>query len=246
MLDALLAVKPIVMTTFFESWTKELEQNPESPLPDIKKFIPPPDMHTLGQFEQQLFLPNPDRKAIFRGKLFIFPAIDNSFPFGAAVEKAGGKVVYDLKAEDGANYQTILVENSSRTQPEDYALRLKSLKLRGERAIPMKEITFAIVAISTQRYTNSSLNLASSIFKGMVRPEAANAQESPYAPESHSLDVSMMAESQEPPCKITKIDVTQEFKEPSQPLPSSSIAPVEVISLLTIVCVFQVYSTVFL
>jgi len=189
----LLAEKPIVTVKFFENWINALEKNPESPLPDIAHYIPPLDATLADQFNDKLFLPNEKRKTIFKGKTFIFPQ-QNSM--SVAVEKAGGNAVMDLNFDD-VSQEVILVEWSSQLSgnPHAYSARLANIKFSGKRAIPLKDISYAILECSTERFCNPSCSTNGS---------AANMSSS--LSQNFSQSYESCLDKPEPPLKKKKVE----------------------------------------
>lgn len=214
----LINAKPIVTVEYFESWVNALDSNPSSPIPDLNKFIPPLDS-SLTQVDKDLFLPNKARRNIFSGKILIFPTAEQFEAMSLPVEMAGGKA---LRSFDNFK-DAILIEHSSKTPPDDYNTALKSLKDEGKRAVPMKEIGWAILTCSTQRYCNALLNLEHTLF-GKVGHDKMNTAQlgAVLAPETQDLGVTLSRPREEqqifgqPPAKKIKVEQPEElsFKEP--------------------------------
>lgn len=205
-LDGLLAQKPIVTAKFFENWMNALEQDPGSPLPDIALFIPPLDSQLVDQFDQKLFLPNQKRKTFFKGMTFIFP---QQMPTSIiAVEQAGGNAVMDLGFDD-AKQKVLLIEWNSQLpgNQKAYLAKLEKIKSSGQRAIPLREISCAILECSTERYCNPLFTIN------------ASATKSSSLSQSNSVDISNLTISREesclnetgPPLKKKKIENSQDI-----------------------------------
>ena len=202
----MLAEKPIVTVKFFENWINALEKNPESPLPDIAHYIPPLDATLADQFDEKLFLPNEKRKTMFKGKTFIFPQ-QNSM--SVAVEKAGGNAVMDLNFDD-VNQEVLLVEwsvsqlsnQSSQLSgnPHAYSARLANIKSLGKRAITLKDISYAILECSTERFCNPSCSTNGS---------AANMSSS--LSQNFSQSYESCLDKPEPPLKKKKVEHFQDI-----------------------------------
>lgn len=146
-------VKPIVEVAYFESWTAILEKNPFSPSPNVLKFIPIIGQETLGQFNRETFLPNDGRQKLFAGQTFFFTdSKEIKSSMAAAVERAGGRV--SSKIEEFSFNNSVLIETNCPSPSEEYIRLLKTLTNRQERPVPEKEIGLAILACSTERFSN--------------------------------------------------------------------------------------------
>jgi len=184
-LDGLLAQKPIVTAKFFENWMNALEQDPGSSLPDIGLFIPPLDSQLVDQFDQKLFLPNQKRKTLFKGMTFIFPQqVPTSI---IAVKQAGGNAVMDLGFDE---QEVLLIEWNSQLpgNQKAYLAKLEKIKSSGQRAIPLREISCAILECSTERYCNPLFTIN------------ASATKSSSLSQSNSVDISNLTISREESC----------------------------------------------
>ena len=155
----MLAGKPITTLEFFEKWLQLLEENPESSPPTPSNYLPPLDSSLTTMFKEQDFLPNPLRKELFAGKAFLFPGEPNPTA-STAIKNAGGLVVYG----DHANQErTVIIDHDNQPQNSlsDFYISQEKLALsRGERLVPEREISLAILSASCQRYCNPTYNLA--------------------------------------------------------------------------------------
>lgn len=214
----LIFAKPIVTVEYFESWVNALDCNPASPVPDLHQFIPPLDS-SLAQVDKGLFLPNIARRSVFAGKTFVFPTTDQFENMSIPVEMAGGKALPICDSFKDA----ILIEDPSTNSSNDYNTALNLLKAEGKRPVPMKEIGWAILTCSTQRYCNDLLNLEHTLF-GKLSDGNTNATHlgAVLAPETQEIGAAFSRPREEqqvlgqPPAKKIKVEPSDElpFKQP--------------------------------
>ena len=78
----------------------------------------------------------------------------------------------------------ILIETTNQVPSEEYSAFLNYLTTQGKRAIPMKEIGWAILTCSTHRYCNPLLNLEQTLFNKRGQASVQSDQLTILAPES--------------------------------------------------------------
>lgn len=212
---SLICAKPIVTVNYFESWTSVLEENPSAVPPDLGSHVPQLDK-SLRQMERPRFLPRPERRTVLKGKTFLFPVEDPIM--SSAIVMAGGEVINHYNQTD-----CILIEHSDSEPPStDYERRLKQLKSQGLRAIPLKDIGHAILACSTKRYCNPSMNLQQTLFANRGRGDHSSTQTTVLAPETQPLEPHNLPEASDLPVVYSQA-VVLESQHQAPPPPSKKI-----------------------
>ena len=239
----LIDAKPIVNVKFFETWVEVIGNSPDSSIPDLIEFIPPIDS-ALAQIDKKNFLPNNKRKTLFLNMTFIFPCQEQFDLMSEAVELAGGRATDNFCTKNA-----ILIETTNQVPSEEYSAFLNYLTTQGKRAIPMKEIGWAILTCSTHRYCNPLLNLEQTLFSKRGQASVQSDQLTILAPESQvaaqaeierrtkkiKIEATHLLEeatNREPPAKKIKVEATQLLEEASGSEPPSKKSNVKATRLL--------------
>lgn len=159
----LAAAKPIVTIKYWEAVSLAVEQS--RALPDIESFLPTLKEEFL-KASSRLFLPNEQRRTLFKGLSFVHFCGKQYFTYSSLITAAGGKsCVYptnrpltprDLTAKNAIVVQQPANESSQSTQviATDYPVIYRKLDAIQRRMISDTEIPLAILYHSTEMYCN--------------------------------------------------------------------------------------------
>ncbi|XP_070517302.1 nibrin isoform X2 [Cardiocondyla obscurior] len=167
---ALASAKPIVTIAY---WEKVLEAIKEfKKLPEIDDFLPNLKEKWVTSENSKIFLPNEERKTLFKGLSFIYFCANQYSIYAPLIAAAGGKsCIYptkkpltprDLIAKNAIVIQQSANDSLNATQivATDYPIIYRELKAAKRRMISDTEIPLAILRCTTEMYCNPTYTFA--------------------------------------------------------------------------------------
>ncbi|EFA04568.2 nibrin [Tribolium castaneum] len=165
MLHALIDDKPIVNLKFWDEYILKIKNN--EPLPEPQNFKPPVTETLINGTELK---PNPERKVLFKNKIFVFPTEKLRLRMAYLIEKTGGSCISWEKqpltfAQVTQSKNTYLfIYSDDKNTPQSLKNIYEHLTKIGERTIPLQEIPKAIVLCSCEKDCNPKFNRIFNVF----------------------------------------------------------------------------------
>ncbi|XP_044268561.1 nibrin [Tribolium madens] len=166
MLNALIDDKPIVNLKFWDEYIKRIKNN--EPLPDLQDFKPPVVETLLNGID---LTPNPERKTLFKNKIFVFPTEKLKLKMMYLIKQTGGSCISWEKqplsitqVTKSKNTYLFIFSDEPKNTPESLKQIHEYLTKIGERTIPLQEIPKAIMLSSCEKDCNPKFNRVHSVF----------------------------------------------------------------------------------
>lgn len=163
-LTSIISGIPIVTPSYWKDFMKHMNENRVPP--DSKHYQPPIGEPILTQKSVMLNY-NPQRKELFRYKIFIFSNKNIYNQMKNLIEAAGGKsilftagsvTVSTIKTSD--EEYLIMNDVDSLEENSDMKSLLDYVRSKGQRPIPLQEIAMAIISCSCEKDCNPKFNRA--------------------------------------------------------------------------------------